>query len=159
MFIDIPKLFDKNFVTGYLLPSILFTLLTGWLVQLAYNFQLIDFQLNWVQQNTRNLMVVKIPDVPEATFILGLVILVCLTLPILLLSLNRMFPQLLKPIVDRMTVPKGIPAAEVREALEKRMAIPAKVKKICGKLNVSKERFWVRGKSLYLWAAKTSLNG
>jgi hypothetical protein len=96
MFIDIPKLFDKNFVTGYLLPAILFTLLTGWLVQLAYNFQLIDFQLKWVQQNTRNLMVVKIPDVPEATFILGVVILVCLTLAILLLSLNRLLTRLLE---------------------------------------------------------------
>ena len=67
MFIDIPKLFDKNFVAGYLLPSILFTLLTSWPVQLAYNFQLIDFQLNWVQQNGRSVMVAKIPDVPEAT--------------------------------------------------------------------------------------------
>lgn len=96
MFSDLPKLFDKNFVTGYLLPAILFSLLSGGLIQLAYNFQLIDFQVNWIQQNARNVMVVKIPDVPEATFILGLVILACLTLAILLLSLNRFFTRMLE---------------------------------------------------------------
>lgn len=64
------------------------------------------------------------------------------------------FTKLFKSIVDEVTVPEGIPSAEAWEALEKKMAIPAKVKKIRGKLNVPRERFWVRGKSLYGWSGK-----
>jgi hypothetical protein len=64
------------------------------------------------------------------------------------------FTKLFKSIVDGVTVPEGIPAAIPWEELAGQMTIIAKVRRIRGKLNVPRERFWVRGKSLYVWAGK-----
>lgn len=62
----------------------------------------------------------------------------------------RFFRELLKD----ETVPEGIPPAVPWDQLEKKRKIPAKVKSIRGKLNVSRERFHLTSDGRYLWAGK-----
>ena len=64
------------------------------------------------------------------------------------------FRKEFKRIIVEETVPENIPwAVPYAELDEKRgVKVPAKVKSIRGKLNVPRERFHLRGKSLYLWA-------
>ncbi len=65
----------------------------------------------------------------------------------------RPFAKVFKEIVDGKTVPEGIPFAVPWEDLEKKgVRVPTKVKTLRGKLNVPRERFWLRGKDEYLWA-------
>jgi type I restriction-modification system DNA methylase subunit len=59
-----------------------------------------------------------------------------------------------REIIDEETVPEGFSFATPYDDLEKtlRKDVPAKLKKVRGKLNVPRERFHLRGKSQYLWA-------
>ena len=64
------------------------------------------------------------------------------------------FRREFKHIIDEETVPEGIPFAIPYDELEKKLKkpVPGKVVKVRGKLNVPRERFHLRGKSVYLWA-------
>lgn len=64
------------------------------------------------------------------------------------------FKQSFRGIVDEETVPEGLPFGTPYDELEKKLrkAIPAKVRKVRGKLNVPRERFHLRDKNLYVWA-------
>jgi hypothetical protein len=59
-----------------------------------------------------------------------------------------------KRIVDEETVPEGFAFGVSYEDLERKLkkAVPAKLTKVRGKLNVPRERFHLRNKSQYLWA-------
>ena len=64
------------------------------------------------------------------------------------------FRKAFRGIIDEETVPEGIPWAIPYEELEgkRKIKVPAKVKSVRGKLNVPRERFHLRGKTVYLWA-------
>jgi hypothetical protein len=64
------------------------------------------------------------------------------------------FQKVFKRIIDEETVPEGFPFGVSYEDLERKLkkAVPAKLTKVRGKLNVPRERFHLRGKSQYLWA-------
>jgi hypothetical protein len=63
------------------------------------------------------------------------------------------FKKTFKGITDKETVPEGIPWAVPYEDLDKKkVKVPAKVKSVRGKLNVPRERFHLRGRSVYVWA-------
>ena len=61
------------------------------------------------------------------------------------------FIKLFKDLVNSASVPEGLPPAVPWEELGK---VPARARKIRGKLNVPRERFWERGKGEYVWAGK-----
>ena len=98
MFSDLPKLFDRNFVTGYLLPSILFGLGTCLLAWLAFGVCLVGVQYALPQQGSASSHLV-IQDTESATLLLGVFTLACLVLAVLLLVLNRFFIRLLEGYV------------------------------------------------------------
>jgi hypothetical protein len=65
------------------------------------------------------------------------------------------FERAFKAIIEEETVPEGIPFAVPYDELERRrppIKVPGRVRSIRGKLNVPRERFHLRGKSLYVWA-------
>jgi hypothetical protein len=64
------------------------------------------------------------------------------------------FARDFKRIIDDETVPENLPWAVPFDELEKKrkLKIPAKVKSIRGQLNVPRERFHLRGRTMYLWA-------
>jgi hypothetical protein len=64
------------------------------------------------------------------------------------------FKQKFREIVDEETVPEGFPFGASYDDLKKKFKkdVPAKLKKVRGKLNVPRERFHLRGRSQYLWA-------
>jgi hypothetical protein len=51
------------------------------------------------------------------------------------------FARFFRTLVKDQSVPENIPHAEPWDQLEKRMKIPAHVKRLRGKLNVPRERF------------------
>jgi len=59
-----------------------------------------------------------------------------------------------KSLVVESTVPDWIPPAMEWEQVEKKFKakVPARAKKICGKLNVPRERFWLTEDRKYMWA-------
>jgi hypothetical protein len=52
------------------------------------------------------------------------------------------FAKFLKALVRDQSVPENIPYAQSWEEVEQTMRVPAQVKKIRGRLNVPRERFW-----------------
>jgi hypothetical protein len=62
------------------------------------------------------------------------------------------FIKLFKDVVNSASVPEGLPPAVPWEELGDK--VPARARKIRGKLNVPRERFWERGKGEYVWAGK-----
>lgn len=54
-----------------------------------------------------------------------------------------------KELVKEQAVPNDIPWAVPWDELEKKRKVPAIVKKIRGKLNVPRERFWVTPEGAY----------
>jgi hypothetical protein len=52
-------------------------------------------------------------------------------------------------LVKEQSVPENIPFAVPWTELEKKLTIAAAVKKIRGKLNVPRERFWLTATGLY----------
>ena len=64
------------------------------------------------------------------------------------------FRQKFRAIVDEEAVPEGFPFAIAYDELEKKLrkSIPAKLRKVRGKLNVPRERFLLRNRTQYLWA-------
>ncbi len=59
------------------------------------------------------------------------------------------FARYLKVLVREQSVPEGLPYAVPWSELEKSHNVSAAVKKIRGKLNVPRERFWVTADGLY----------
>ena len=64
------------------------------------------------------------------------------------------FSRYFTKLVKEQSVPDNIPAAVPWDKLEKKLKIPAAVKRIRGKLNVPRERFCVTTDGQYLWAGK-----
>lgn len=64
------------------------------------------------------------------------------------------FKKAFAKIIDQETVPEGFPFGTSYDELQRKLKkkIPAKLKKVRGKLNVPRERFHQRGKTTYLWA-------
>jgi hypothetical protein len=62
------------------------------------------------------------------------------------------FTKGFKDLVNSASVPEGLPPAVPWEELGDK--VPARARKIRGKLNVPRERFWERGKGEYVWAGK-----
>lgn len=64
------------------------------------------------------------------------------------------FKEAFAKIIDQETVPEGFPFGTSYDELQRKLKkkIPAKLKKVRGKLNVPRERFHQRGKGTYLWA-------
>ncbi len=64
------------------------------------------------------------------------------------------FAQKFREIVDKETVPEGFPFATPYEELEKNVkkSVPAKLRKVRGRLNAPRERFHLRGRAQFLWA-------
>ena len=59
------------------------------------------------------------------------------------------FVRFFKALVKEQSVPESIPFAVPWEQLEKKQKVPAVVKKIRGKLNVPRERFWIMAEGQY----------
>jgi hypothetical protein len=59
------------------------------------------------------------------------------------------FAKFFKALVKEQSVPEGIPFARSWEELEKTMRVPGNVKRIRGRLNVPRERFWTDGAGDY----------
>lgn len=94
MLADLPKLFDRNFVTGYLLPALLFGFASVLLVSLSFGWRWIPIELRPTENGAAQIVVVK--EIESSTFLLGLFIFACLALSILLLVLNRFFVRFLE---------------------------------------------------------------
>ena len=64
------------------------------------------------------------------------------------------FTRRFKRIIEEETVPEGFPFGVEYDSLEKKLKkeIPAKLKRVRGKLNIPKERFHSVGPSQYKWA-------
>lgn len=64
------------------------------------------------------------------------------------------FQKAFKRIIEEETVPEGFAFGISYDDLEKKLkkAVPTKLTKVRGKLNVPRERFHLREKSTYLWA-------
>ncbi|MBI5724332.1 MAG: hypothetical protein HZA50_10275 [Planctomycetes bacterium] len=69
--------------------------------------------------------------------------------PLLLNDGTGAFARFFKALVKDQAVPENISFAVPWEELEKKMKIPAYVKRIRGKLNVPRERFWLTAQGLY----------
>jgi hypothetical protein len=69
---------------------------------------------------------------------------------------SQSFARLFRSLVTESTVPDSIPAAVGWDKIEKRLKakLPARVKRIRGKLNVPRERFRVTTRGQYVWAGK-----
>lgn len=63
--------------------------------------------------------------------------------------LRPAFGRFFKALLKDATVPEGLPFAAPWEELEKKHKVAAAVKKIRGKLNVPRERFWLTPAGLY----------
>ena len=59
------------------------------------------------------------------------------------------FGRFFKKLVKDQAVPEGIPFAVPWDELKKKVRVPASVRRIRGKLNVPRERFWIAGDGLY----------
>jgi hypothetical protein len=62
---------------------------------------------------------------------------------------SPVFIKLFQNLVNSASVPEGLPPAMPWEELVKALA---RARKIRGKLNVPRERFWERGKGEFVWA-------
>ena len=88
MFSELPGLFDRDFVTGYLLPSIVPVLGTALIVSLVFGTHVVGLYLS-PSQPSGSQFYLAIQDLQSATFLLGLAVMLCLTVAVLLLILNR----------------------------------------------------------------------
>jgi hypothetical protein len=64
------------------------------------------------------------------------------------------FKAKFRAVVNEETVPEGFPFGTPYDDLKKKLekAVPSKLEKVRGKLNVPRERFQLRGRDQYLWA-------
>lgn len=95
MFSDLPGLFDRNFVVGYLLPAILLVVATCLIISLASGFQIIGLQLSSQQFGTSGVFPV-IQDVEGAALLLAALALQCLILAAFLLATNHVLVRFLE---------------------------------------------------------------
>jgi len=89
MFFEIPKIFDRNFITGYFLPSIVFGFWTIVLIKISFNINLFDFRID----NTGR---IAISSAENSLFFLGLIFVACSIISISLLMVNRFLIRLME---------------------------------------------------------------